>query len=335
MTQPQPQLQSRPQPHSGERDLPVRPPVRALAGHWPLLDGTALRGLPASRSRHWRIPTAAGVFVLRHTRAVEEPAALAARLRLGALLHRRGLPWPRTVPGAGGREFAVVDGRMWTLTEAVAGTGFDDGSPAHLRAIARTLADYHRAVAEAPVAYAESEVVQQLQCRADQLPGDRFWQAQAAEVVLALRRLSPLLPRLVMHGGAGPGSFVFHGDDVACLRDADSARPGPRVQDLAVVLEDLLVPRSGSDPANRAGLDVFRAAGYLRGYGAVSPLTAAEQRALPLLMRARLLVEVSDAVDRSRGDAAAATVVDARDRVRWLVSHHRDLARVARVCARG
>jgi homoserine kinase type II len=331
----QPQPQSPPQPHPCEPELSVRPPVRALAGHWPLLDGTALRGLPASRSRHWRIPTPAGVFVLRHTRAVEEPSALAARLRLGALLHRRGLPWPRTVPGAGGREFAVVDGRMWTLTEAVAGTGFDDGSPAHLHAIARTLAEYHRAVADAPVAYAEPDVVQQLQGGTYQLPGDRFWQAQVAEVVVALRQLSPLLPRLVMHGGAGPDSFVFHGDAVACLRDADSARPGPRVQDLPVVLEDLRVPRSGSDRAYRAPLDVFRAAGYLRAYGAVSPLTAAEQRALPLLMRARLLVEVLDVADRSRGESAAAAVRDARDRVRWLVGHHLDLARVARVCARG
>ncbi len=316
--------------------LPVQPPVTTLAGHWPVLSGARIRELASARRPHWRVTTPAGAFELWHSSLLQEPAELAARVLLGALLRQRGVPCPRTVAAAGGREFVLVDGRMWTLTESVTGAAFDDDSPDQLAAVAGTLAAYHRAVADVPVAYAEPDVLQQLRSRADALRPDRFWLGQVSDVLATMQPLSPLLPRLVMHGAAHRGSFLFRGDEVVCLFDIDSARPGPRVQDVAVALTDLVSPPPRSGSASRRPLDVFRAAGYLRAYAAVSPLTAAEQRALPVLVRARLLLEVLDALQRLRAGAGdEAAVLRAGAQVLWLANHHPDLARVVKVCGHG
>lgn len=265
-------------------------PLAELARHWPLGGWTSVSPVPGGKNEHLRLTAADGVHYLRRSYRSKPLDELLGQLALMRLLRSRGFPAPEVVPTSTGVDFAELSGRVWIATRGVEGEPFDDGSLAHVRALGRTLAGYHRVVDDQSAEVAEPAVLGELRIRAAEPETDPALQARTAGLVERLTRLLPDLPRVVVHGGARRGSLVFRGDQVVGVLDFDSAHPDVRVLDLAVAVHDAgkVFTRPG-EADHKVALDLDRVTELLSAYNRVLPPTAAEVEALPLLLEAKRL----------------------------------------------
>jgi homoserine kinase type II len=310
-------------------------PIAELADLWPLGGWAALERVPGGKNEHVRLFARDGVYYLRRSYRSKPREELVAQLKLMRLLRSRGFPAPEIVPARTGADHSEIAGRLWVATRGVDGTPFDDGSPAHLRALGRTLAWYHRVVADQPVTAREPGVLAELRRRLDGGDLEPALQTRAARVVEQLTALLPDLPRVTVHGGARRSSLVFDGDQVVGVLDFDSAHPDLRALDLAVAVHDVgkVYTRLG-EADHKVALDLDRVAELLDAYGREVRPTAAEIQALPLLLEAKRLkrglgrrLRVVDGEPLSENDHAKIRLEDSR--LAWL-DEHRDA--VAAVC---
>ncbi|WP_448613254.1 phosphotransferase enzyme family protein [Modestobacter sp. URMC 112] len=311
-------------------------PLPELARLWPLGGWRSVSPVTGGKNEHLRLTAGDGVHYLRRSYRSKPPEELAAQLRLMRLLRSRGFPAPELVRSGTGADVEVVHGRLWTVTRGVAGSPFDDGSIAHLRALGSVVARYHRVVVDLPAAVREPPVLAELRARTAAADPDPALAARAAGVVDRLTALLPDLPRLVVHGGARRGSLVFDGDEVVGVLDFDSAHADVRVLDLAVAVHDVgkVYTRLGEDD-HKVALDLDRVAEVLAAYRAELTPTPAEVEALPLLLEAKRLKRALGRRGRARdgerlspNDHAKIALEDSR--LHWLDQHGTALTAVCR-----
>jgi homoserine kinase type II len=265
-------------------------PLTELASLWPLGGWTSVSPVIGGKNEHLRVAAVDGIHYLRRSYRSKSREELVGQLRLMRLLRDRGFPAPEVVPTCSGIDHDELSGRLWIATRGVEGTPFDDDSLVHVRALGRTLATYHRIVADQPVAMTEPALLMELRSRGSEQGVDPALWARTAHVVERLTRLLPRLPRVVVHGGARRGSLVFDGGQVAGVLDFDSAHPDVRVLDLAVAVHDVSkVFTLHGQADHKVALDLNRVTELLAAYSRDVQPTAAEVEALPLLLEAKRL----------------------------------------------
>jgi homoserine kinase type II len=311
-------------------------PLTELAGLWPLGGWTSISPVSGGKNEHLRVAAADGIHYLRRSYRTKARNELTGQLRLMRLLRDRGFPAPEVVPTCTGADYVELSGRLWIATRGVEGTPFDDGSQEHVRALGRTLARYHRVVADQPAVVAEPAVLSELRSRGSERDIEPALRARTARLVERLTGLLPDLPRVVVHGGARRGSLVFAGDQVVGVLDFDSAHPDVRVLDLAVAVHDIGKVYTGLGEADhKVALDLDRVTELLIAYGRDARPTAAEVEALPLLLEAKRLKRglgrrsrVLGGETLSENDHAKIRLED--HRLAWLDEHRDALAAACR-----
>ncbi len=311
-------------------------PLAELAGLWPLGGWTSVSLVTGGKNEHLRVDAADGLHYLRRSYRSKPLDELVGQLRLMRLLRNRGFPAPEVVPTSTGVDHVELSGRLWIATRGVEGEPFDDGSPVHVRELGRTLARYHRIVADQPAVVGEPTVLRELRTRVDERELEPALRTRTAHVVERLTGLLPDLPRAVVHGGARRGSLVFDGDQVVGVLDFDSAHPDVRVLDLAVAMHDVgkVYTRLG-DADHKVALDLDRVTELLAAYSRETRPTAAEMEALPLLLEAKRLKRglgrrsrARDGETLSDNDHEKIRLEDRR--LAWLDEHRDALAAACR-----
>lgn len=328
-------------PGSHIHDRNGRPlPVADLVHLWPLGGWHSLEHVPGGKNEHYRLHAGDGVFYLRRSHRSKARPELAAQLELMRMLRLRGLPVPLPYPTRSGHDHAVVDGRFWTATRAIAGQRYDDASAEHLRQLGRTLARYHRLTEDLDAGEGDPGLLTELRARQADPGIPPEVAARAADVVARLAALVPDLPRAVVHGGARRGSLVFQRDRVVGVLDFDSAHADVRVLDLAVAAHDVgkvYTEHGASD--HKVRIDLHRVQALLAAYAEVRSLHAAESAALPVLLEAKRLKR---ALGRLRRDHAGEPL-SANDhakielegrRLAWLDAYREELAQICTAAAR-
>lgn len=309
-----------------------RLPFDELAEHWPLSGWSRVQPVAGGKNEHFRVGAGAGAFFLRRSYRSKSVQELRGQLELMQLLAHRGLPVPEPVQTVSGDRYAVVEGRLWVVTTALAGTAYCSDRPAHTRELGRTLAAYHHTVADLPCEEGEPGPLVELRHHIGAPAVDPWLADRAAAVAREMTDLVPDLPRVVIHGGARRGSLLYDGDTVAAVLDFDSARPDVRVLDLAVAVHDVgkVYTVLGAED-HKVTLALDRITELLHGYRLVGSLTQAEVEALPLLVEAKRLKRALGRLSRLRsGEVLSgndrAKIELERKRLRWLRDHRRDLA---------
>ncbi|WP_222267299.1 phosphotransferase enzyme family protein [Modestobacter marinus] len=311
-------------------------PLPELADLWPLGGWQSVDRVLGGKNEHLRLVTGDGVHYLRRSPRTKSEEELVAQLELMRLLRSRGFPAPEVVPTRAGADHVQVQGRWWVVTRGIAGTPFDDGSRAHLRALGQVLGRYHRLVADLPAVMAEPPALAELRLRAARPDVDPALQARAVDVVGRLTALLPELPRVVVHGGARRGSLLFDGERVVGVLDFDSAHADVRVLDLAVAVHDVgkVYTRLG-DEDHKVALDLDRVTAVLAAYRAEVRTAPAEAEALPLLAEAKRLKRALGRINRARAgeqlsdnDHAKIRLED--NRLLWLDGHREELVAACR-----
>jgi len=307
-------------------------PLAELASLWPLGGWSSVSTVAQGKNEHLRVVAGDGVHYLRRSYRAKPSGELAGQLRLMRILCERGFPAPEVVPAANGADYVELFGRLWIATRGIAGTPFDDRSREHLWAMGRTLAHYHRVVADLPAAPAEPSVLAELRALGGERDLEPALRSRTAHIVGRLDGLLPHLPRVMVHGGARRGSFVFAGERVAGVLDFDSAHPDVRVLDLAVAIHDVgkvyTLPGSAD---HKVALDLDRATELLAAYSRDTPPTPPEFEALLLLLEAKRLKRGLGRRSRERNgetlsDNDYAKIQLEDHRLAWLDEHRHALA---------
>jgi homoserine kinase type II len=314
--------------------------------------------LPAGKSKHYRITTDGGEYILRRSHSSRTLEEVRFEHALVAHLRSNGFPAPVFVPGVSGETPLVVDGHLYSASVFVKGSPYQAENVEHLREAARTLARYHRIVASfgsPPPRGREPFLSETLRERLATMPspeivsdfsaryGDRDpripdllaslpYVLERGEADLGLLdRLYPDLPKLVIHGGCRRGSTLFKGDHLVAMLDFDSARPEARVLDLAIAFHDFgKVWGDPGSPDFKVPLDLRIVSAFLVAYQEINPLEEAELEALPTLLAARPLKRalgkyrsMIENLQTSQGHVRKAAQEVAR--VRWLEAHQQEL----------
>lgn len=311
-------------------------PVAELATLWPLGGWTSVTPLTGGKNEHLRVKAGDDIYYLRRSHRLKVREELTRQLRLMGLLRERGFPAPEVVPTRHGGDHAELAGRLWIATRGFEGTPFNDASPAHVRALGRTLARYHQTVADLPAAVTEPAVLVELRSRSTEKGMDPALRARTAHLMERLTALLPNLPRVVVHGGARRGSLIFDGEQVAGVLDFDSSHPDMRVLDLAVAVHDVskVYTRFGQDD-HKVALNLDRVTELLTAYSRDVQATHAEAEALPLLLEAKRLKRGLGRRSRVLGGEALSENDHAKirledQRLAWLDGHRDDLAAACR-----
>jgi homoserine kinase type II len=319
----------------------VELPLSELARLWPLGGWYSIAPVAGGKNEHLRVAAADGVHYLRRSYRSKPQVELAHQLRLMRLLRERGFPAPEVVTASSGKDHTELDGRLWIATRGVEGTPFIDASPAHLRAMGRTLARYHQTVADLPAAVTEPAVLVELRTRANDEGVEPGLRNRAALLVAQLTAVLPHLPRVVVHGGARRGSLVFNGSQIAGVLDFDSAHADVRVLDLAVAVHDVGKVYTGpGDADNKVALDLSRVSEMLAAYSQELQPTEAEIEALPMLLEVKRLKRGLGRLSRSRhGESLSEndyTKIRLEDqRIAWLDEHRNSLTTAVRKALAG
>ncbi|MBI4499370.1 MAG: phosphotransferase [Chloroflexi bacterium] len=267
-----------------------------------------IRGVEYLKSRvndNYRLETATGAYALRlssHKRAVE---AVAYEHRVMAYLQERGFPTPPLVCTAEGEPQTVVNGSLYRLTRFVHGEPYDPDRPAHLAAIARTLARYHllmqdypepgpkegfapvltamrRGLADLPWPSADGPSGPWDACPdlRERLPGLRA----ALQRTIARLEAVPYaaLPWLAIYGSCRSGSYIFQGDTVAAMLDYDVGYEDALLLDLGIAVLDF-----AAIPPEKVALDPEITRRFVAAYREVAALEHPEL--IPTFVRARIL----------------------------------------------
>ncbi|MGH9040720.1 MAG: phosphotransferase [Acidimicrobiia bacterium] len=283
-------------------------PLAALRAAYDVGDWIDVALLPAGKSQHYRLTTAAGTYVLRRSYRAKTASGVAFEHELVDHLRACGFPGPEFVPTVTGEPSAEVDGRLWRLARFVPGEPASAAIPGQAEAVAEALARYHQLVEGfsasvptpegplMPAALAERLAAVPTEERflaavPEDLAGPlRFARAEGQAVHRRLEELYRTLPVTIIHAGCRRGSALFAAGRLAVVLDFDSAQLEARALDVAVAVHDFSKVYGDPDsPDYKVHLDREVAARFVNAYQSVAPLAPEELEAVPLLLRAKRL----------------------------------------------
>jgi Ser/Thr protein kinase RdoA (MazF antagonist) len=122
-------------------------PIDTLMEVYDLGQWQSVELLPAGKSKHYRITTDGGEYILRRSHSSRTLEEVRFEHALIAHLRDNGFPAPVFVPGVSGETPVVVNGHLYSASVFVKGSPYQAENVEHLREAARTLAKYHRIVA--------------------------------------------------------------------------------------------------------------------------------------------------------------------------------------------
>jgi homoserine kinase type II len=295
------------------------------------------------------VHTGEGALVLKIYRGAHRAASLDYEHRLLARLACAGLPFAVPAPLAT-RDGAtrVRLGRRWaTLAPYVAAVPFDASDLDHAALLGAALAMLHTSLVAipprprpgrplfaalfgyppsrySPLALAPAHLGLAHDPHADELLA--WWRAEAAALSAFVDGPYRALPHQLCHNDPAPANVLVAEGRVAALLDFEYACPAPRALDLAMALRMTMRVWENPDPwpAARAVL-----AAYLAG----APLTGAEARSIPALIRLRSAIPVLWRLGRMERPEDAQAVLRGitflRNATTWLDQHGTRLAELA------
>ncbi len=256
-------------------------------------------------------------------------------------LRGKGFPTPRVHANRADVSVTVMSGWLYEVFDRARGedvyrrahswTPFR--SLEHARSAGETLAKFHVAVKDSPVAAPRPvspmtarfelarrpDLIDAIGELAERLPAlgeyleERPWQEEIASVYNPFHRsVTPLLARAegwTTHGDWHGNNLFFHGDSVSDVIDFHLADYSFKMYDLAVALDRnailwLEIQRGEEEAVRRDVIDAI-----LRGYERVSPLSASERELLPALLPIHQLdlaltnIAYYDGIERDRARA--------------------------------
>ena len=234
-----------------------------------------------------------GRFVLKCSRS---PGGVQAQAKLQRTLHTHGLA-AAVLPTHTGADFARVGEWDCLLMERMAGEPVNAAQllakPEGAAALGEGLAQLHSALRECdPLLCSEEKIMDTLQYWAVPLlrqnaDVDQLW---LEEWLSHAQESFVQLPVQIIHRDPNPDNVLMAQGKVTGFLDFELSRIAPRIFDLAYAATGILsvaFAEAGQD-AGEGFAALARA--IWRGYHAASPLTAAEQRALPDIVIAIQLI---------------------------------------------
>jgi Ser/Thr protein kinase RdoA (MazF antagonist) len=295
------------------------------------------------------IRTDGGAYLLKR-RAVgrDVPERVEFSHELMRHLRRERFPAPILVATSDAQGSHLLhEGRIYELFAYLAGERYDESLP-ETHAAGRTLAKFHASVTglasrwqPRPKSYHDSPAVRQslnsipttagshdsVIGREAELLGmtqelyERY--DDAANAVNALGWAD--WPGKIVHGDWHPGNLLFARSRVCAVLDFDSARPSPRIVDVANGMLQFSILRGGGDPgAWPEFFDLTRMRRFHAGYLARGTLEVVERQAIPHLMIESLIAECAFpiAVTGSLGAMPGFGVLQmVRRKIHWLLNN--------------
>lgn len=211
-------------------------------------------------------------------------------LQLMRHLARRGLPVPEPHADASGQILHVVAGKPAALVDRLPGSHPASPTAVQCRAMGTLLARLHREAQDAPLSQPNPRGLAWCARTAAEI-GPLLEAAQRelldAEVAfaqhLAASAAHASLPRGPIHADLFRDNSMFDGDRVTGVFDFYFAGVDAWAYDMAVCLNDWCIDLASGR------LDEARAAAFVAGYESERPLTGAEQRLMPALLRTAAL----------------------------------------------
>ncbi len=275
--------------------LPKEPfPLHQVAAVYGLGRVRSVHWLSAGKNNHAQVFTDRGAYFLRRSYRSKSIESLRWQVELLGVLRGHGLPVPVPLLAGDGDAVVELDGRLFTATVPLPGTGYDPERIEHPRAAGRMLAAYH-AIAEGLTLAdpPETERESLLDGVNERLPlvdaeDHPELHERCVRVAERLAELWLLLPTTVIHGGCRRGSMLFTGDAITGLLDFDSARRAPRALDLATAVHDvgkIYTLRERED--HKVALDLDRVVEFVSAYRENCAITPAEAEAVGILIAAK------------------------------------------------
>ncbi len=311
-------------------------------------DAVSLKELRSYTNENYLVKTSSGHSVLRVSRSAHSLEALTFEHRVLRHLANRGFPVATPWPSRSGDTWAVVSGRLCTLTPYIEGKPFRRRHWPHLVASGHGLALYHRLMQSYRDAGDQrdgrQDLVQWLQSTGKtpvlSLPaGERALEEARRYAVACLGHLeqalawpvSDRLRRSVIHGSLRRANLLFQEDDLVAVLDFDSCSRDVRALDVAIAIKNLC--RWSGESFD---LDLAQVTAFLAAYQAEEPLSEAEVKALPLLLQVRPLRSVVSGCEQlrrgpwERSGAALKKLLREFKRLRWVKEHQSELAQAIR-----
>ena len=299
------------------------------------------------RSPKLLLRTANGRYLLKRRAAGrDKPTRVTFAHTLLWHLRQKGFPVPQLVCTRDGQESMLTHGgRVYEVFEYVGGERYDESLEQTAHA-GKTLARFHRAVADFQTAwqppsggYHDSAAVRAglnsiptTVASHDSVIGqeaellsltqelyERYDEAAEAVNQLGYRRW----PNWIIHGDWHPGNMAFRGSKVAVVLDFDATRRSPTVADLANGMLQFSILRGGDDPGQWPEFfDQTRMRRFLLGYTSRVRLNHNQLRTIAHLIIESLIAEcvVPVAVTGSLGQIPGFGVLQmVRRKVHWLL----------------
>jgi homoserine kinase type II len=305
------------------------------------------------RSPKLLLRTASGRYLLKRRAAGrDKPARVTFAHTLLWHLRQKGFPVPELLETRSGQESMLAHaGRVYEVFNYVPGERYD-GSLAQTGHAGKTLARFHRAVADfqtawqpPPGGYHDSPAVRAgLNSIPTTIGSHESVFGQEAELLSltqtlyehydqAAERVNELgfadWPSWIVHGDWHPGNMLFRRDKVAVVLDFDAVRRSPTVTDVANGVLQFSILRGGDDPGRWPEFfDQTRMRRFLLGYGSRVKLNRAQRRTIPHLMIESLIAEcvVPVAATGSLGQIPGFGVLQmVRRKVNWLLRNFEQL----------
>ncbi|MFQ5805252.1 MAG: phosphotransferase enzyme family protein [Phycisphaerae bacterium] len=299
------------------------------------------------RSPKLLLRTAQGRYLLKrraHGRA--RPARVTFAHTLLWHLRQKGFPVPELLSTRDGRESTLTHGgRVYELFEYVPGERYD-GSLEQTAHAGKTLARFHRGVADfqtawqpPPGGYHDSAAVRAglnsipttiashdsvIGQEAELLSLTQELYERYDEAAEAVNRLGyTRWPRWIIHGDWHPGNMRFRRNKVAVVLDFDATRRSPTATDVANGMLQFSILMGGDDPGQWPEFfDQARMRRFLMGYASRVKLDRDQRRAIPHLMIESLIAEcvVPVAATGSLGQIPGFGILQmVRRKVHWLL----------------
>jgi len=329
--------------------------LAAVLSHYDLGVVESAKEFPrgSRRSPKLLLKTTRGRYLLkRRAEGRDRPARVAFAHSLQWHLLQKGFPVPQIVCTRDTQESVFrCNGRVYEVFEYLPGERYD-GSLEQTAHAGKTLARFHRAVAEFQTAWqprragyhdaaavrAGLNAIPTTVAAHDSVIGheaellaltqelyERYDEAAQAVNRLGFRRWRAW----IIHGDWHPGNMLFRDNRVVAVLDFDSTRLDPAVVDVANGMLQFSILRSGDDPQQWPEFfDQTRMRRFLAGYASRVRLDTSQLRALPHLMLESLIAEcvVPVATTGSLGQIPGFGVLQmARRKVHWLLRHRGEL----------
>ncbi len=234
------------------------------------------------------LQTDRGAFILTLYEKRVHPEDLPFFLGLMEHLSGRGISCPLPVRSRAGDQSFTLKGRTGAIFTFLTGVSLQKPEPVHCAAAGRALADLHEAGKDFRLTRANAlgpagwrELAGATRARADAV--ERGLASLIGDARSALEQDWPRhLPAGVIHADLFPDNVLFMQEKVSGLIDFYFACNDMYAYDLAVMLNSWCFESDGA-------YNVTKSRALIAAYRAGRPLTAAEDAALPVLMRGAAL----------------------------------------------